>query len=137
MLKTAFTAAAVLALTSIAHAGEDHIFKFDDVDWQPAGLEGAEMAILWGSEEDNDAIWAFRLQPGVYIPPHTHSNDYWGFAIQGNWVHIDEDGHEEVTDQGSFAFIKAGELHADRCAGPEVCINILDFDGTRDIAFPE
>ncbi len=58
------------------------------------------------------------------------------FAIQGNWVHIDAQGHEELTAQGSYTLIKGGELHADRCDGPEVCINILDFVGARDIIFP-
>lgn len=137
MFKEILAAAALMATATLAHAGDNHITRFDDVDWQPAGLDGAEMAILWGSEEEGTAIWAFRLQPGVAIPAHTHSNDYRGFAIQGNWVHIEADGNEVTTAQDSFALIKAGESHADRCAGPEVCINILDFDGARDIAFPE
>lgn len=137
MLKPLLTAAALTFAASAAVADEQHIFMFDDVDWQPAGLEGAEMAILWGSEEDETAMWAFRLQPGVAIPAHTHSNDYWGFAIQGNWVHVDADGNEVITAQDSYALIKADEPHADRCDGPEVCINILDFDGARDIIFPE
>lgn len=121
-------------------AGADaagHVFRFDDVAWQETGLDGAEMAILWGSEEEGDAIWAFRIQPGVAIPPHTHSNDYWGIAVQGNWVHVDADGNEVVTGQDSYTRIRAGALHGDRCQGPEVCINILDFAGARDIAFPE
>jgi hypothetical protein len=125
------------ALTTTTQADEQHIVPFDSVDWQPAGLEGAEMAILWGSEEKANAIWAFRLQPGVAIPAHTHSSDYRGFAIQGNWVHIDEHGNEVTTAQDAYAKIEANKPHADRCAGPEVCINILDFDGPRDIAFPK
>ncbi|KIC12128.1 hypothetical protein RA19_02440 [Leisingera sp. ANG-M1] len=137
MFKSILFASAIAATAAIAQAGEQHIVNFDDVDWQPAGLEGAEMAVLWGSEEESSAIWAFRLQPGVAIPAHTHSGTYRGFAIQGNWVHIDAEGQEEVTAQEAFAVIEAGELHADRCAGPGVCINILDFEGARDIAFPE
>lgn len=128
-----------LSLATSATADDGHIFPFDDVDWQPAGLDGAEMAVLWGNEDEGNAIWAFRLQPGVEIPPHTHTNDYWGIAVQGNWVHIDADGHEEATAQGAYTLIKAGELHGDRCEGPEVCVNVLDFMGTgkRDIMFPE
>lgn len=137
MLKTVFAATVLVLAACIGQADELHVFKFDDVDWQPAGLDGAEMAILWGNEEAGTAIWAFRLQPGVAIPHHTHSGDYWGFAIQGNWVHIDADGKEVVTAQDAYALIRADELHADRCAGPDVCINIIDFNGSRDIAFPE
>jgi anti-sigma factor ChrR (cupin superfamily) len=122
----------------LTYAGtEKHIFKFDDVQWKNAGLPGAEIAILWGNEEDGSAVYAFRLQPGVTIPAHTHSNDYWGFAIQGKWEHIDENGHKVVTGQNAYALIRAKTKHADRCVGPEVCINILDFVGTRDIIFSD
>lgn len=130
--------AALLIWPGIASAdAAEHVFKFDDVEWQETGLDGAEMAILWGSEEEGDAIWAFRIQPGVAIPAHTHTNDYWGIAVQGNWVHIDANGNEVVTGQDSYTYIRAGELHGDRCQGPEVCMNILDFDGARDITFPD
>ncbi|MES0870974.1 cupin domain-containing protein [Pseudovibrio sp. SCP19] len=133
-----FTAAAMASLLASAQAAEEkHIFKFDDVAWQETGLEGAEMAVLWGKEEDGSAVYAFRIQPGVGIPPHTHSNDYWGMAIQGNWAHTDEEGREVITAQNAFVRIKADDVHSDRCAGPEVCINVLDFNGTRDIAFPQ
>ncbi len=141
MLKNIWMAGAMVAagFASTAAAGEndDHVIKFDDVDWQETGLDGAEVAVLWGSEEGGDAIYAFRIQPGVELPLHTHSNDYWGIAVQGNWVHIDANGTEEVSAQGAYAYIKGGDLHGDRCAGPEVCINVIDFDGARDIAFPE
>ena len=60
-----------------------------------------------------------------------------GIAVQGNWVHIDADGHEYTTAQGAYTYIRADDLHGDRCAGPEVCINVLDFDGVRDISLPE
>lgn len=139
--RLAFAAAVgFAALAGMTHADEsssDHLINFDDVAWQEAGLDGAEMAVLWGREDDNSAIYAFRIQPGVEIPSHTHSNDYWGIAVQGNWVHIDADGKEEVSAQGAYAHIRGGAQHSDRCAGPEVCINVLDFDGPRDIAFPE
>ncbi len=135
-----FLALHLSTLAGVVHANEtnsNHLINFDDVAWQETGLEGAQMAVLWGSDADNSTIYAFRIQPGVEIPPHTHRNDYWGVAVQGNWVHIDAAGHEDISAQGAYAHIRGGELHSDRCAGPEVCINLLDFDGARDIAFPE
>ncbi|WP_420546757.1 cupin domain-containing protein [Curvivirga sp.] len=129
--------AMMIAVTTNAQAESDHVFKFDDVAWQETGLEGAQMAILWGKEEDNSAVFAFKIQPGVEIPPHLHANDYWGIAVQGNWVHIDEHGEEVSTAQEAYTLIRGGEAHSDRCAGPEVCINVLDFVGARDIVFPE
>ncbi|MTI43222.1 hypothetical protein JM93_03813 [Roseibium hamelinense] len=139
--KSLLAAAGLIAFTALAQAGgshgDGHIFKFEDVAWEHARVEGVEMAILWGNEADETAVSAFRIQPGASIPPHTHTNDYWGLAVQGTWVHIDADGQEMRTGQDAYGRIKGGDLHADRCAGPEVCINILDFDGARDIAFPE
>jgi anti-sigma factor ChrR (cupin superfamily) len=120
-----------------ADADVGPVNMFGEIAWQQTGLDGAEMAILWGSEETGHAVWAFRIQPGVEIPPHTHGHDYRGIAVQGEWVHIDADGNAVATEQNAFALIRAGDLHSDRCKGPEVCINILDFDGPRDIIFPE
>jgi quercetin dioxygenase-like cupin family protein len=131
------TALAISSAALLAHAQEPNAYSFDKVQWQPAGLAGAEMAMLWGDESKGTAVWAFRLQPGVRIPAHTHSRDYWGFAIQGNWVHVDASGKEVITDQNAYAHIRANDMHGDRCAGPQVCINILKFEGPRDIFFPK
>jgi len=142
-LKTTVT---TLALTlciavisfSIASAEENrgHVTKYDDLAWQQAG-DGAEAAILWGSEEDGDAIWVFRMQPGTEFPLHAHTHDYHGLAIQGNWVHIDADGNEVTTAQDSLAFVKGGDFHGDRCEGPNVCITLVDLDGPRDLYLPK
>ena len=137
MFKRIFTTLTLASLTAWSHAHDGHIHKLDQVKWQPAGLAGAEMAVLWGDESKGTAVWAFRLQPGVAIPAHTHSRDYWGFAIQGKWAHIDDKGRTVVTAQEAYVRIKANELHSDRCMGPEVCINIIQFQGPRDITFPE
>ncbi len=137
MFKRITAALALTALTTFAQAQDGHVFKLDQVAWQPAGLKGAEMAVLWGDEAKGTAVWAFRLQPGVAIPPHLHTKDYWGFAIQGQWAHIDEHGHTVVTGQDAYVRIRANELHADRCVGPQACINIIQFGGGRDIVFPE
>ena len=127
-----------LATTPLVQATEHkHVTPFNDVSWQNTGLEGVEMSVLWGNETDGSAIYAFRIQPGVAIPAHRHSNDYWGIAVQGKWEHTDAKGHTVITDETSFAYIKANDLHADRCVGPEVCINVLDFNGTRDFILPE
>jgi quercetin dioxygenase-like cupin family protein len=121
----------------LAHAQDGEIIPFDNVRWQPAGLPGAEMAMLWGNEADGTAMWAFRLQPGVAIPPHTHSKDYWGVAVQGRWEHIASDGQIVVTAQDAYVRIRAHDIHGDRCVGPEVCINLVQFSGPRDIQFPD
>lgn len=53
MLKGIFAALALTGLTVPSPVRSAHdIFKFDQVKWQPAGLDGAELAVLWGSEEE-------------------------------------------------------------------------------------
>lgn len=139
MLNRIFATLILTAMSTLPHAShaqEDLVNRLDQVKWQPAGLPGAEMAMLWGNDSQGTAVWAFRLQPGVVIPSHTHSRDYWGFAIQGKWAHIDAKGQTVITGQEAYVRIRANEPHADRCVGPEVCINILQFSGPRDIVFP-
>ena len=131
MLKKFITTAMLLCASVTSFAGDVH--RFDQVDRQPAGVKGVDTAILWGNEEDSTAVYAFRIQPGVVIPAHTHSRDYWGVAVQGKWAHIDEKGKKVVTGQEAFVRIRANDTHADTCVGPKACINIVDFDGARDL----
>ncbi|MGB3277696.1 MAG: hypothetical protein WBA92_00750 [Pseudorhodobacter sp.] len=135
-LALTLSAAIISAPAVSAEESSEHFTNYDNLAWEQVA-EGAEAAILWGSEEDNDAVWAFRMQPGVAFPLHAHTHDYNGLAIQGNWVHIDAEGNEVATARNSFAFIKGGEFHGDRCEGPEVCITLVDLDGPRDLYFPE
>lgn len=135
MLKSCAFAATLCSAGTFAQAEDGHIFNFDNVDWQSAGVEGAEFAILWGNVEDSTAIFAYRLQPGAVIPLHIHPNDDWGLSIQGRWIHFDADGNEEIHGQEAYAFIKGGDIHGDSCAGPDVCINIVDSDGPSETVF--
>jgi hypothetical protein len=53
MLNRIVAALALTGLTVLSPISSAHdILKFDQVKWQPAGLDGAEMAVLWGSEEE-------------------------------------------------------------------------------------
>lgn len=95
MLKKLIATAATLSVAAVGHSAEVH--RFDKVNWQPAGIKGVDMAVLWRKEEDGSAVYAFRIQPGVIIPAHTHTRDYWGVAVQGTWVHIDANGRKKRT----------------------------------------
>lgn len=135
MIRKLLAIVSLLSVSCFAHAGE--VFRFDQLNWQSAGMKGVDMTILWGNEADGSAVYAFRIQPGVVIPAHTHSRDYWGVAVQGKWAHIDAKGKKVVTAQEAFVRIRGNDSHADTCVGPKACINIIDFDGARDIMFPE
>lgn len=132
------TATAALIATSAFAAGHDaetHVTA-DEIAWQDV-IPGIQLALAWGTPEAGDDIWMIKMEPGAALPQHLHTNDYWGLTVQGNWVHVHEDGSETPTGAGDHALVKGGELHADRCDGDVPCIGLLDFDGARDAIFPE
>jgi quercetin dioxygenase-like cupin family protein len=136
MMKTMMAAATATLLTTSAFAeGEDHAgthFLYADVEWSFAPMPGFALGQVWGDAEDGKA-WLFRLDPGVTLPMHWHSHDYWGMAIQGQWVHLETDGTETTSGPGDYSQIKVGVVHGDRCDGDVPCIALLQFvDGPRD-----
>lgn len=64
---------------------------------------------------------------------HTHTHDYWGMTIVGNWVHVHGDRSETPTGPEDYALVMGGDVHADRCDGEVACIGLLDFAGPRDV----
>ncbi|PXW67565.1 hypothetical protein C7964_106140 [Loktanella sp. PT4BL] len=137
MLKTLIAATAATLLTTFATAdghghGAMHV-ALENVAWEDAPLPGVQLALAWG-EDATGATWLFKMEPGVALPMHTHSSDYWGLTIQGNWVHIEGEGTEVPTGPGDYALVPAGEPHADRCDSDVECIFLLDFAGPRDVA---
>ena len=140
MMKTLITAAiATLISTSAlaeAHShGNNHI-ALQNVEWLDAPIPGVQLALAWGDDETG-AAWLFKMDPGVALPMHTHTHDYWGLSIQGAWVHIEADGTEVTTGPGDYSLIKGGEVHADRCDSDIPCIGLLDFTGPRDVAIAQ
>ncbi|MCR9158502.1 MAG: cupin domain-containing protein [Rhodobacteraceae bacterium] len=132
-------AAAALVLTTHVFAegdhGEHHV-ALENVEWFDAPIPGVQLAHLWGDDETG-ARWFFKMEPGVAIPMHVHTHDYWGMTIQGNWVHIEADGTEVPTTVGDYSLVEGGAVHADRCDGEIPCIGLLDFAGPRDVALAE
>ena len=141
MMKLLIIAATTTLLTAAALAQDhdqapDH-FAFEDVEWTYAPLPGLALAQAWGDAETGEA-WLLKLDPGVEIPRHTHSHDYWGLGVQGTWVHIDAEGAEVASGPGDYSLIHAGEVHADRCDGDAPCIALLSFvDGPRQTTLAE
>ncbi|WP_439122341.1 cupin domain-containing protein [Marivita sp.] len=140
MLKTLISAvAAALISTSVMAESHSHggaHVSLDTVEWVDAPIPGVQLALAWGNDATG-AAWLIKMGPGVALPMHIHTHDYWGLSIQGNWVHIEEDGTEVPTGAGDYAFVKGGVVHADRCDGDVPCIGLLDFAGPRDVALAE
>lgn len=136
MTKTLIAAAAATLLAAAADA-ESHghsatSVAFDDVQWEAPIVPGFQMALAWRNDDGREA-WLFRMEPGTAVPMHSHTNDYWGTTIQGDWVHIHTDGTETVSGAGSYSLIEGGVAHADRCDGDVVCVGLLNYDGARDV----
>lgn len=143
-MRNLVTAAVALALgTGIAtvavaddHGHDNHHVALENVDWFDAPLPGVQLAQVWG-DDATGVTWLFKMEPGVSLPMHTHTHDYWGLTIAGNWVHIEADGTEIPTSVGDYSFIGGGVVHGDRCDSDVPCIGLLDFAGPRDVALAE
>ncbi len=132
--------AAALALGTAAFAenhghAETHV-ALENVEWVDAPLPGVQIALAWG-DDATGAAWLFKMEPGVALPMHTHTHDYWGLTIQGTWVHIESDGTEVATGSGDYSLVRGGVAHGDRCDSDIPCIGLLDFTGPRDVALAE
>jgi len=134
----AATAAALISTNALAEShghGDTHV-ALDAVAWEDAPLPGVQLALVWG-DDATGARWLIKMDPGVALPMHTHTHDYWGLSISGTWVHIEADGTEVATGPGDYALVRGGEVHADRCDGDVPCIGLLDFAGPRDVALTQ
>jgi quercetin dioxygenase-like cupin family protein len=118
MVKTLIATAATLWATSVfadnhSHEhGEAHV-ALNNVEWVDAPIPGVQLALAWG-DDANGATWLLKMDPGVVLPMHTHTHDYWGLSIAGTWVHIETDGTEVVTSAGDYSLVNGGEVHAYR-----------------------
>lgn len=129
---------ALIATTALAEnaAPEERHVALTDVPWEDAPIPGVQLALAWG-DDATGATWLIKFDPGVALPMHTHSNDYWGLSIQGTWVHIEADGTEVATSPGDYSLVPGGVVHADRCDSTVPCIGLLNFTGPRDVALAQ
>ena len=137
MKRLFLAAAAALTIATAAFAeshehGEEHV-ALGEVEWVDAPIPGVQLAYMYGDDATTGARWLIKMDPGVALPMHTHTSDYWGMTIVGNWVHVQGDGSETPTGPGDYALVKGGDVHADRCDSEVACIGLLDFAGPRDV----
>jgi len=141
MIKTLLAATTAALLTTAAAGAETHTHgdahvALANVEWVDAPIPGVQLALAWG-EDATGAAWLFKMDPGVALPMHTHTHDYWGLSITGTWVHIEADGTEISTVPGDYSLVEGGVVHADRCDSDVPCIGLLAFTGPRDVALAD
>ena len=134
-IKSAIFAAALLIASLLvagaANAESRHFQAFDAIKWE-AGPKGLHFGLLWGDWNKGPYGMIVRIEAGHVAPLHSHTADYHGVSIQGNWIHTSPDGTEHVVTPGSYAFQAGGKNHGDRCRGPEDCFILINMQGPRD-----
>lgn len=129
--------AVVMALTGFAGmigsaaAGTD----WDKLNWVKRGP--VKIVMLWGNSKGESAFLLQMTAPGAKGKKHTHSADYRGVTLQGIWSKTKGDGSVIKLPPGSYIFQPKKEWHIDECAGPEICILFIHFEGPRDVLFPK
>lgn len=119
----------VLANSAVAEQHQSR--AADDLVWEN-GAPGIDFALVWGDWSKDEYGMLVRIRAGVVAPRHSHTADYHGVTIQGNWVHTYGESDERILDPGGYAFQSGEEDHGDRCAGPEDCLILIHQHGPRD-----
>lgn len=133
----ALTAAALgLAPASTALAGENAGTAIDKLEWENGG-PGLDFALLWGDWTQDEYAMIVRIKAGQAAPDHSHTFDYHGVTIQGNWVHTYDGTDDRVLPPGGYAHQSGKEVHGDRCEGTEDCLILIHQHGPRDFILPE
>jgi quercetin dioxygenase-like cupin family protein len=127
------TIAAVTALLfSGAAMAQDHTSRsFDDLDWVVGG-PGISFAQLWGDWTKEEYGMIVKIKAGHAAPRHSHTFDYHGVSIQGNWVHTYDKSDDRTLVPGGYAFQSGKEDHDDRCEGTQDCLILIHQHGPRD-----
>ena len=123
----------LLANTAIA---QEHLSRsIDDLVWVEGG-PGIHFALVWGDWTKDDYGMIAKIEAGHAAPKHSHTSDYHGVTIQGNWVHTFGENDDRTLAPGSYAFQSGKEDHDDRCEGPEDCLILIHQHGPRDFILP-
>jgi len=124
-----------LLFANTAMAQEHLSRSVDDLVWEKAG-PGLYFALTWGDWTQDDYGMIVKIEAGHALPRHSHTSDYHGVTIQGNWIHTFGDNDDRTLTPGSYAFQSGKEDHGDRCEGPQDCLILIHQHGPRDIILP-
>lgn len=124
-----------ITLATSAVAGQHLSRSIDDLNWVNGG-PGLDFALVWGDWTKGDYGMIVRIKAGHVAPKHSHTLDYHGVTIQGNWVHTYGENDDRKLAAGGYAFQSGKEDHGDRCEGPQDCLILIHQHGPRDFILP-
>lgn len=111
---------------------KDHVSRsVDELVWEQGG-PGLHFALAWGDWTKGDYGMVVKIESGHAAPRHSHTSNYHGVTIQGNWVHTYGDSDDRILTPGGYAFQSGKQDHGDRCEGPEDCLILIHQHGPRD-----
>ena len=87
--KSIFTFMAIIVcvvLEGTAFAGQHTSKSVDDLEWVQGG-PGLYFALAWGDWTKDEYGMLVKIKAGHAAPKHSHTSDYHGVTIKGNWVH--------------------------------------------------
>ena len=132
----AFSTVIGVVLANSAFAEQRSSRTFEELAWQQGG-PGLHFALLWGDWTEGDYGMIVKIEAGHAAPTHSHTADYHGVTLQGNWVHTYGANDNRVLGPGGYAFQSGGVNHGDRCEGPEDCLILIHQHGPRDFILSE
>jgi quercetin dioxygenase-like cupin family protein len=102
--------------------------------WQPyAPGSPLQVAVLWGDRTKPVQYAMYLKMPAGFVAGrHSHTNDYHAVAVQGRWIHSNEDGKPHQLTAGGVAFQPGKQVHNDECRGTTDCIILLYQMGPGD-----
>ena len=92
-----------------------------------------QVAVLWGDRTKPVQYAMYLKMPaGFEAGRHSHTNDYHAVAIQGRWVHSNDDDKPHQLTAGGVAFQPGKQVHNDVCRGTTDCILLIYQMGPSD-----
>lgn len=134
IFKLAAATAVSFAVTTAAVADTGLMTKFDDIKW--TNIEGTplSLSILWGDRDTGPYAMYLRLPGGYKGVEHSHTFEYEGITIQGEWQHTFA-GETKVLPVGSRVTQPGNAFHSDACVSDDDCILFVFQDGKGDAIF--
>jgi quercetin dioxygenase-like cupin family protein len=120
--------------TKVTRDKASKMVDYSKVPWTPAAPSSPlETSTIWGNPSEGAHGMYLKLPGGFEAGLHSHTADYHGVLVSGEWEHWDA-GQSSPTklSKGSYVMQPGAAPHGDRCASRESCVILLVQDQKRD-----
>lgn len=103
------TAEPIIPTTGADHPLASTFVRASAMAWEPTGLPGIAMKMLYRDEASGRSTILFRMEPGAVVPLHEHTELEQTYMLEGSLE--DEQG---ACFAGDFVWRPAGNAHVAR-----------------------